>query len=300
MNVFEIERYATEDGPGIRTVIFLKGCNLRCVWCQNPESQDSRAQVMYYQQKCVGCRKCVEACPENAIYFDKQYGYVTDHAKCTVCGACVDACFYDARKIIGKEYSVEELFKEIVRDAGFYKESGGGVTFSGGEPMLQSDEISELAQLLKQEGIHTSIETAGAVIWDRFESLLSYIDLFYYDVKHIDSEAHRKYTGAPNELILENLKVLSRRHEHVIVRIPVVPGVNNSSEILKRIYQFLAEETNIKRVELLPYHRLGMGKYAGLGMEYLMGDTESLAEEDCYPFAEIGKQYDLRVSVGAE
>jgi len=300
MEVFEIERYATEDGPGIRTVIFLKGCNLHCIWCQNPESQEMRPQVMYYQKQCVGCKKCVEACPTGSVQLKEPFGFISDPATCTLCGACVDACFYDARKIIGESWPVEDLFKEVLKDKAFFDESGGGVTFSGGEPMLQAEEIAELAGLLKAEEIPTAVETAGYVKWGRFEPLLPLVDLFYIDLKHIDPQQHRRYTGVPNELILENIKKLTQLHTNVVVRIPVIPGVNDTQEVMTEMFRFLAEEAKAPRVELLPYHRLGMAKYQGLGREYKMRDAENVLEEACDPFADLGRSMGIAVSIGAE
>lgn len=299
MDVFEIERYATEDGPGIRTVIFLKGCNLSCIWCQNPESQQSQPQLMYYQEKCTGCEACVHVCPTGAVRRKDPFGYVTDHGKCILCGKCVDRCFYGARQIIGEKYTVDDLITEIMKDKTYYDESGGGVTFSGGEPLLQAKELHELLSRLGDKGIHRALETAGYVNWKIIEDIYRMVDLLYMDFKHIDSRVHKKYTGVSNELILENLKKLSFLHKNLVIRIPVIPGVNESSEILTRMFTHLARETGAQRVELLPYHRLGMGKYHGLGWEYKMGDIGNLSREDCEAYAEIGRRLGLDVQVGA-
>lgn len=300
MDVFEIERYATEDGPGIRTVLFLKGCNLHCMWCQNPESQLQKPQIMYYQKQCAGCERCVRACPTGSIQRRDSFGYVTNHDTCILCGACVDACFYGARKIIGQSYSLDELFDEVLKDKSYFQESGGGVTFSGGEPLLQVGEITQLASMFKDEGIHTAVETAGHVPWKTFESILPYIDLFYYDFKHIDSDKHVLYTGVANERIMDNMQKLSHVGVPMIVRIPIIPNVNDDEDVLRRMFAFLERETAVKRVELLPYHRLGMSKYLGLGMPYAMGDHENLTKEYCRTFAELGESFGLSVTVGAE
>lgn len=300
MYVFDVERYATEDGPGIRTVVFLKGCNLGCIWCQNPESQEMLPQVMYYQSKCAACGKCLAACPTGSVRLVQPYGYITDHSTCTLCGACVDACFYGARRIVGENRSPDSLFEEVMRDRGFFEESGGGVTFSGGEPLLQAGELGHLARRFRDAGVHVAVETAGHVAWRVFEDLLPLVDLFFYDFKHIDSPEHRRYTGVPNELILENLAKLSRLHEELVVRIPIVPGVNDSRETVGRMSRHLTEHTQVKRVELLPFHRLGTGKYSGLGREYEMGETGNLSKEECEPFAEEARAWGLSVQVGAE
>jgi len=255
---------------------------------------------MYYQKQCVGCRKCVEVCPTDSVQLKEPFGFISDSATCTLCGACVDACFYDARKIIGERRSVDELFKEVLKDKSFFDESGGGVTFSGGEPMLRAAEIAELAGLLKAEGVPAAVETAGYVNWDSFEPLLPLIDLFYMDLKHIDTQQHKLYTGVPNDLILENIKKLTRCHTNVIIRIPVIPGVNDTREVMTEMFRFLTEETMAGRVELLPYHRLGMGKYQGLGREYKMQDAENVVKEVCKPFADLGRSRGLSVSIGAE
>ncbi len=299
MNVFEIERYATEDGPGIRTVLFLKGCNLRCIWCQNPESQQPQPQIMYSQKKCAACETCVHVCPTAAVSRRDPFGYVTDHDKCILCGECVDRCFYGARQIIGEKYTVEDLLKEIMKDKTYYDESGGGVTVSGGEPLLQFKELNDLLFRLKDRGVHTALETAGFVDWRIIENISRMVDLFYFDFKHIDSQLHEKYTGVPNELILENLKKLSYLHKNLVIRIPVIPGINEKEEILGRMFNHLVNETGVRQVELLPYHRLGMGKYHGLGWEYEMGDIDNLSREDCEAYAEIGRRLGLEVRVGA-
>ncbi len=300
MDVFEIERYATEDGPGIRTVLFLKGCNLSCVWCQNPESQSRKPQVMYYRKQCTACGKCIEACPVGAVSVVEPYGYIADHETCTLFGACVDACFYDARRIVGRSYTLDELFRELLKDRSYFDESGGGVTFSGGEPLLQAEEVAEFAKRLRAEGLHVAVETAGYVDWRTFERLIPHVDLFFLDFKHIDSALHERYTGVPNERILENMNLLAGRHEQVVIRIPVVPEVNDSPELMERMFRYLREETPLRKVELLPYHRLGMGKYHGLGRPYEMDDARNLSKEECEPLAEVGRSLGIEVKVGAE
>jgi len=297
--VFEIERYATEDGPGIRTVVFFKGCNLRCRWCQNPESHYQRPQVMYDRSRCIGCRRCLEVCPVEAVREIAPFGFITDDRSCTLCGACVDECFSDARKIVGQRMSVDSIMDEIRKDLAFYDESGGGVTFSGGEPLLQADAVRELARRCKEVGIHTAVETAGLVPWGAIRAVLRWLDLLYFDMKHIDTELHRRYTGVPLDLILRNLRKVSERFENLVVRIPVVPGVNATKQVMTRMFSFLAENTKVRRVELLPFHRLGLAKYEGLGMSYAMAEVDNLSKEDCSSFAEIGTRLGLRVRVGA-
>jgi pyruvate formate lyase activating enzyme len=254
---------------------------------------------MYYQKKCVACETCVNVCPTGSVSLIDPFGYITNHDTCILCGECVDKCFYGAREIIGKEYSVDSLVEEVLKDKSYYEESDGGVTFSGGEPLLQWKELNELLQRLKEEHIHVALETAGHIKWEIIDGLRSKIDLFFFDLKHIDSDLHKKYTGVPNELILENMKKLSSLHENITSRIPVIPGVNEDEQTLKRMYGFLLEETNIRRVELLPYHRLGMSKYHGLGRQYQMGNIDNLSRDACEPYAELGRTLGLEVQVGA-
>ena len=252
--IFDITRSSFVDGPGIRTTVFFKGCNLRCAWCHNPESQSPKPQMMFYQNKCTGCGKCKEKCPN-------------DPEPCELCGKCTLYCPRDAREICGRESTVNELLREILKDKAFYESSGGGVTFSGGECMLQIDFLEEILKECKKGGIHTAVDTAGHVPFEYFERILPYTDLFLYDVKCFDSDKHREYTGVGNERILENLKGLLTTDTPVWVRIPIIPTVNDSLEELQSIKAFLASCTFPEKIELLPYHAMGEHKYAALGKE---------------------------------
>ena len=251
---FDIERNSYVDGPGIRTTVFFKGCNLRCAWCHNPESQSPKPQMMFYKNKCTGCGKCKEKCPNHL-------------ESCELCGKCTLYCPHDAREICGKEYTVDEVMREILKDKAFYDNSGGGVTFSGGECMLQIDFLEEILKVCKENGIHTAVDTAGHVPYEYFERILPYTNLFLYDVKCYDSEKHKKYTGVRNELILENLKKLLATGKSVWVRIPIIPTVNDTVEEIQRIKAYISSCGKPEKIELLPYHAMGEHKYAAINRE---------------------------------
>lgn len=250
--IFDIERNSYVDGPGIRTTVFFKGCNLRCAWCHNPESQSPKPQMMFYKNKCTGCGKCKEKCPNHL-------------ESCELCGKCTLYCPHDAREICGKEYTVDEVMREILKDKAFYDHSGGGVTFSGGECMLQIDFLEEILKVCKENGIHTAVDTAGHVPYEYFERILPYTNLFLYDVKCYDSEKHKKYTGVRNELILENLKKLLATGKSVWVRIPIIPTVNDTVEEIQRIKAYISSCGKPEKIELLPYHAMGEHKFEALG-----------------------------------
>ena len=252
--IFDIERNSYVDGPGIRTTVFFKGCNLRCAWCHNPESQSKEKQMLFHKNRCTGCGKCKERCAFNL-------------EKCEFCGKCALYCPHDAREICGKEYTVDEVMREVLKDKGIYESSAGGVTFSGGECMLQIDFLEAILKKCKEEGIHTAVDTAGHVPFEYFARILPFTDLFLYDIKCLDSEKHEKYTGVKNERILENLERLLKCGASVWVRIPVIPGVNDSVEEMGGIKAFLDASGTPEKIELLPYHAMGEHKYGALGRE---------------------------------
>ena len=251
--IFEIQRTSFVDGPGIRTTVFFKGCKMKCKWCHNPESQQPQPQLMYYKNKCTGCGKCMEVCPFNL-------------KKCELCGECVKHCPHEARKICGREYTIDEIFTEVSKDKLFYDTSGGGVTFSGGECMLQIDFLAEILKKCKENGINTAVDTAGNVPWDYFEKILPYTDLFLYDIKAVDSEIHKNFTGVSNNLILNNLTGLFARTANIRIRIPIIPGVNDTTAETRNIKKFLSEYKPLE-IELLPYHSMGEHKYDALNMK---------------------------------
>ncbi len=250
--IFDIERNSFVDGPGIRTTVFFKGCNLKCAWCHNPESQDFQPQMMFYRDKCKGCGKCKEVCPY-------------DFEKCDLCGKCTFYCPVDARKICGKQYTVDEVFAEIIKDKSYYENSGGGVTFSGGECMLQIDFLTQILKKCKENGIHTAVDTAGHIPYESFEKIVPYTDLFLYDIKIFDSVKHKEFVGVENALILENLKKLFKIGAQIWIRIPVIAGINDTVEEMQRIKEFLKTCGKPAKIELLPYHSMGENKYGAIG-----------------------------------
>ncbi len=298
--VFDIERFATKDGPGIRTVVFFKGCHLHCLWCQNPESQRRQPEIMYDASKCAGCGRCLENCPHHAVRKDPEFGTLTDADLCRLCCACVEHCYYDARRLVGKYYTPGQLMDTIRRDKPFFDNSRGGVTFSGGEPLLQKDFLIALCKACRNEGIHTALETCGHVRWETFAELLPHLDLIYFDLKHIDPVLHKEYTGVSNDLILSNLIKLSSVFQKLIVRIPVIPGYNDCVDVQRGMYKFLKQNLEkLHSVELLPFHRLGSGKYRGLGRRYSMEDVPSLKRNDLRHLQVIGIEMGLAISIGS-
>lgn len=252
LQIFDIQRGSMVDGPGIRTTVFLKGCNLRCAWCHNPESQSTEPVMMFFQNRCTGCGNCVRVCPHQQKH-------------CDFCGTCVDLCPQNAREICGKSVTTREIFSIVQKDRAYYHQSGGGVTFSGGECMLQPAALTELLSLCHADGINTAVDTAGAVSWNRFDQVLPFTDWFLYDVKCWNEQTHIRYTGISNRLILENLEKLAAVcPEKIIVRVPVIPEVNTSEEEMTALSEFL-NRLNVHQVELLPYHKMGEHKYENLG-----------------------------------
>ncbi len=297
-SVFEIERYATKDGPGIRTVIFFKGCNLRCAWCQNPESQSFKKEVIFHHNLCKACGRCVEGCPAGAIEFDEKYGFISNPEICTGCGLCVESCIYNARALMGKTYTPQLLFEEIKKDIPFFDESNGGITVSGGEPMLHVEFLKQFFELCKDSGIHIAMETASNVSFEKFEAVMDNVDLFFCDIKQLDSTVHEFWTGAENQLILENIRKLSDAGKQIIIRIPVIPHVNQTLDDMQRIFDYI-RRLNIERIELLAYHRLGLGKYRGLGRDYKLESVESLHQSDLDEYVALGKKMGLVIRAGS-
>jgi len=258
--IFDIQRFSLHDGPGIRTTVFFKGCPLRCLWCHNPESINPELELAFYIHKCIGCNSCVSVCPTGALQNNNLKRKKYNKEVCRFCWKCAEACPSEALKVQGKRYRVEEVLTEVLRDLPFYKQSNGGITLSGGEPTFQFDFCLALLEACKENDIPTALDTSGFVLWERLEELSPFVDIFLYDIKHMDSSEHKRLTGVPNEIILENLLRLDKVGKPIEIRIPVIPGYNDSEENITALSTFLKRFNSVKRVKLLSYHKLGLSK----------------------------------------
>ena len=266
--LFDLKRYALHDGPGIRTTLFLKGCPLRCVWCHNPESWSSGKQRLYKQAKCIGCASCVEACPEGALVLTPE-GIRPTGRPCRTCGACADACPALAMEICGREWPMDELMAEIEKERGVMEDSGGGVTLSGGEPLLHPSYTLELLEELGRRGFHRAVDTTLFAAPETVQAVAAACELFLVDLKSMDSAVHRRYTGVPNERILENLRMVASLGHPYRIRIPLIAQVNASEENIAATATFLRSlDRQPDSVDLLPYHDIGKGKHERLGTVY--------------------------------
>jgi len=274
--IFNIQRYAIHDGPGIRTTVFLKGCPLKCFWCQNPESQRRQPEIFLNKDDCSLCGMCVSVCPTGASSLLEGSSTI-DRNKCKGCGKCTEVCPNEARRLVGKLVTVNEVMQEVLRDRKFYQNSGGGVTLSGGEPATQPEFALALLQSCKHEGLHTILDTCGHAPWVTLEKLLKYTDLVLYDIKHVDPVKHREAMGVSNKLILENARRIAG-HKAVRIRVPLVPGFNDSVEDIRAIVKFARSELGAVDIDLLPYNNLAGSKYARLERDYV--HLEGKGEED--------------------
>jgi pyruvate formate lyase activating enzyme len=267
--ITNIQGYSIHDGPGIRTVVFFKGCGLACLWCANPECIRPQVQIGFIGNLCTHCGKCLEACPAGAVAADETKHRI-DYGKCTACGLCADACRYNALTRYGAEMSAEEVFDAVRRDKMFYEPGGGGVTVSGGEPLLQAPFVEELFTLCKNDGIRTCIETAGFAPSGNLLTLLPLTDCLLFDLKHMDPDIHRKYTGQPNGPILENARLAAESGADILFRMPLIPGVNDDPENIARTAEFIKSLPGTQGLQLMPYHRMGDGKYKALDLPNAM------------------------------
>jgi len=262
--IFDIQSFTVHDGPGIRTTIFFKGCPLNCLWCHNPESKNKNSQIMFYKNLCTACMLCVNACGSGAqiISSDGTHNMLRENCKC--CGSCLKVCCYDALKLCGKTYTVHELYEKIQSDIRFIKENGG-ITFSGGEPLTQADFIKDFCGLIP--GIHTALETSGYANKEQLEKIIDCIDLFLFDIKIINNAEHKKYCKVDNELILSNLEYLYGKEKEIIIRLPIIPGINDTSLHFDAVSELLKKYPKIKKAEIMPYNNYGIAKMEALSIE---------------------------------
>lgn len=289
---FALKRFAVHDGPGIRTTLFLKGCPLSCLWCHNPEGKSFKPQIAFYKHKCTNCLRCANVCKNNVHDFDNEHLVTKDN--CAFCSACATVCFNNAIEVFGKTVSVDEALKMVLEDRLFYETSSGGVTVSGGEPLMQADFVKALLKNLKEQNIHTAVDTCGYAPQEAFNSVLPYTDLFLYDIKAFKEETHVKLTGKSNKLIWDNLEYVTKNGKQVIIRFPFVPGYNDSEaeEIAKKLTEF----NNILSVDILPYHNFSSSKYDALGLEDTMPRIPMPTKEETEKIKAIFKKQGLKVN----
>lgn len=297
LRVMEVERFATKDGPGIRTTVFLKGCPLHCPWCANPESQRAETQLLWFEGRCTACGACVAACPRGARTIVPGGKPVLDRTLCAVCGACVQACGQNALRLCGGQRTPSSLLAEVARDQDYYQASGGGVTVSGGEPFAQPEGLGAFLALCKSAGLSTAVETCGAFSAEAWDACATKPDLFLFDVKHAEAARLRAVTGGSLPLIRQNLARAAASGAEVVARVPVIPGFNHDEASMQGVFQ-LARDCGVGRVDLLPYHTLGKNKYAALGLDYPMGDGSMLREQDLLPWQQLARELGLAASIG--
>lgn len=277
--VFNIQKYSIHDGPGIRTTVFLKGCPLRCLWCQNPESHRKEPEILLFKDRCTLCGRCVAVCPNGASSLSDTSSMI-DRSKCIGCGKCVEVCPNEARQLSGEYMTVDEVMEEVLKDVVFYKNSGGGVTLSGGDPIAQSGFALAILKRCKEAGLHTALETCGYARWSTMEKLLKYTDLVLFDIKHMDAARHREGTGKPNSIILRNARRIAKL-KPLRVRVPLIPGFNDSAEHIRQLAKFVREKLGLVDIDLLPYNKLGEVKHERLDRErpHLETQNEEYVQE---------------------
>ncbi len=297
--IFDIKRYAIHDGPGIRTAVFFKGCPLRCWWCHNPEGLALQPELVFRENRCLeGCRECIAACAQGALSCAGELIEI-NREECDLCGECARVCPAEALEVIGSEMSVEEVLREVEKERIFYDQSAGGVTFTGGEPLMQPEFLGALLEECQARGIHTAVDTCGYAPFEVLQSISDKVDLFLYDLKLMDEERHQKYTGASNRLILDNLRKLAEQGSPAVaVRLPLIPGVNDDEENITRMAEFIRSLRGIKDISLLPYHRAGSEKYRRLHRAYRLGKTQPPSDHRIEEVTRILEERGLRVKVG--
>ena len=294
--IFNIQRYSIDDGPGVRTTVFFKGCPLSCLWCSNPESQNPLPAVTYRYTSCKRCGTCVKTCPLGIITLEED-GVHIDRKACDRCGKCVEACVHEALRMSGEKMTVDEVFNIVKRDIDFYKVSGGGVTASGGEILMQADFVAELFKRCREEDIHTCADTSGFGKKEAMEKVLTYSDLVYYDLKHMDPVEHERQCGQSNELILNNLALVVEKKVPMVIRVPLIPGFNNSDENIEAIAKTVARLTKEAPVNIMPYHNYGANKYRMIDMEYSLDDVITPSKEELDRTKQIIESYGLKCEI---
>ena len=295
--VFNIERFAIHDGPGIRTTVFFQGCPLRCQWCANPESQQVGPSLMFLEKKCTGCARCVQKCPQGAVSIKDGKASV-DRSRCIGCGICEETCLNGAMSIIGKVMTPDDIYQIVLRDEDYYKQTGGGLTLSGGEALLYIRRIIPLLEQCRERGIHIAVETCGNVPMENIEMAVDLVDLFLFDIKTLDAEKLLTYTGGDLQQIKQNFARIAENHAHkIVIRVPVIPEVNHTAEEIRQIFE-LAIKSQVTRVDLLPYHTLGLTKYRQLGIPYPFKQAQSLRKEELLPYKKMGENLGLDVIIG--
>ena len=299
IKVTNIERFATHDGPGIRTTVFFKGCPLFCPWCANPETQSLTPELLYTKARCVGCRTCEKVCPTKAITFDKDRNFHYDSKRCIHCRACEKSCLVDAVEFQGNDRELDDIMKEVMKDKDYYDNSnGGGITISGGEPFVQMEGLLSILMESKARGLNTAVETTGSYPLKRLQLAEPYIDHFLYDFKHLNDEVLKRVTGGNGALVKENLGYLIKKNaDKVNVRMPVIPGFNYEPELLRETLRYL-KHMGVKNVNLLPYHTLGKVKYEKMGLDYQMSQ-KMMQEEDLEEFHQYALELHMESRIGA-
>lgn len=295
--IFNIQRFSVNDGPGIRTTVFLKGCPLRCKWCHNPESISSAPQLLLRDERCIRCGDCFSLCKNRAVR-RVDGGFVTVRETCIECGDCIEVCNSQAREIAGKEMTAREVVLEIEKDKVFYEQSRGGASFSGGEPLLQHEFLTTLLQECRKKSIHTVVDTTGFTSSGILKHVSEFVDLFLFDLKTLDEAKHREFTGVSNGPILDNLKLLADLGKEVIVRIPVIPGVNDDPAAIRASGSFVSSLGNVREIHLLPYHTTGLEKYRRLGVEFELKDTLPPSADDLSGIVKELHNYVASVCIG--
>jgi len=306
--IFDIQRFAIHDGPGIRTLVFFKGCPLRCLWCDNPESQAPYPEIASFESNCIKCGRCLETCPLKAIHLNNG-AFTIDRGICNNCGKCTEVCYANAKKLIGRRMCIDDVLREIRKDTVFYRSSAGvllggetgGITLSGGEPLVQPTFVLELLRRCKQLDINTAMETSGHAHYENLRRISQYLDLLYFDLKHMDPVNHERLTGVSNEIILKNAsriaKEYAKQSKRMIIRVPLIPGCNDSQQNIESTAEFVNTLERVDRIELLTYHKFGQHKYKRLGREYQLENLSSPGEEDVQELKRCVESRGLHVQI---